>query len=670
MFEYQNNILCVEAGWLYNDGEIMTFHTYKTQKRRDFITIARRGCKGTPALVEYDNMPTRFKNLIIEKHGDPHKTTKHSSFKDLIQNNTNHYDYFFTEFTLSNGSHLPDKTKREYYANAIILNTCHKISNDNTSRRKAMGGRSSTKLWDRLAVIIQDLDKVKYPHSLPTNARRLKAKYKDYMFLGLPALIHKNFCNTNSEKINDEAKMWVISRWANPVDKCPNIDTLHSEYNRIAKEKGWKVLKDGKSLHTFINKEDIKPLWYGNRYGDAAKKEKYTYQHSTILPTMRDSLWYSDGTKLNYYYLDNAGEIKTCQVYEVIDAFSEVFLGYHISPTENFEAQYASFKMAVQVSEQRPYQIGFDGQGGHKKLQAGSFMDKLTRLPIKTAPYNGRSKTIESAFKRFQTQFMKRDWFFTGQNITAKTLESKQNREFILANKHLLPTLNEVKAVYAKRRQEWNEAPHPKTGIPRLEMYRNSINPQAEKVGLWEMVDMFWMLREKPVTLSMYGLSITEKGDKSTYVKYTDDLPDVEWMSKNVDKKFYIKYDPQDMSLIHLYDKDALGLRHVTEMSIKLEVHRGKQEQEDWEAEYFDKIKKANETVRVKSAEEMDDILFDNNQHPNQSGFNTPALLGINSKNRKAKTKPAASIGKVQKKISNVVSIESDDEEIDYLSEM
>ncbi len=77
-------------------------------------------------------------------------------------------------------------------------------------------------------------------------------------------------------------------------------------------------------------------------------------------------------------------------------------------------------------------------------------------MAIKTQPYNGKSKTIESAFGRFQMQFLKRDWFFTGQNITAKSDESKANEEFVMANKSNLPSLEDIKAVYAKRRQEWN----------------------------------------------------------------------------------------------------------------------------------------------------------------------------------------------------------------------
>ncbi|MCK5015829.1 MAG: hypothetical protein KAS32_02055 [Candidatus Peribacteraceae bacterium] len=324
--------------------------------------------------------------------------------------------------------------------------------------------------------------------------------------------------------------------------------------------------------------------------------------------------------------------------------------------------------MSVKTAEHRPYQISFDNQGGHKKLENGNFLSKLARLAIKTQPYNGKSKTIESAFGRFQQQFLKREWFFTGQNITTKTLESKANLEFINANKADLPTLAEIKEVYKQRRQEWNEAPHPTTGIPRIEMYRNSKNEEAPKISMWDMVDLFWIQREKSVMYSAYGLSFTEKKVKYTYAIYAKDgLPDMEFHRNNIDQKFYIKYDPEDMSLIYLYEKDALGLRFVTAATTKVEIHRGKQEQEAHEPEWIAKTNSGNKDSRITVNDTMDSILADNDALPEQQGLKSPKLRGINSKRTRslseAKMKPkkkrkVAKIEDFDKAISNMVLVD------------
>lgn len=669
MFEYHNNILCVQSAWLYGDGEVMTYDNYKKMSARSLFKTLVRGCRNTHALVEYDSLPQRFKSKIEQLVGDPHKTTKNTTFKDYLITDLKAIEYY-ANYTLNNGSALPENRQKEYVANAIVLNAIHQIATNTTAKRRALGG-TTTKIWKQLTEIVQSLPKHSYPHSLPNNHRKLQQKLQAFKQIGYEALIHKGYCNTNSEKINDAAKLWLLSRWANNMVKVANVTQLLGEYNVKAKStKGmvdeWKELKHEKTIYNYLYHESVKYLWWGNRYGDASAKEKFTLQHSTILPTMRDSLWYSDGTKLNFFYLNEDGKIETCQVYEVMDSYSEVFLGYHISKTEDYEAQYFAYKMAAKVSGFKPYEVKFDGQGGHKKLQTGNFLSKLAHLAIKTAPYNGRSKTIEAAFGRFQQQLMSTTWFFTGQNITAKAQESKTNREFILANKTNLPTKKEAIAAYIKLREQWNAGIHPKTGIPRIEMYRNSTNPQTKELTIWEMVDMFWILREKPVTVTGNGISFTEKKIKYTYlVTDKEDMPDVNWLRNNIDKKLYIKFDPEDMSLIYLYEKDALGLRRVGAATTKVEIHRGKQEQEDWEASYIDEVKQRNEQERLKSFNKMNQILEDHNALPEQHGFNSPGLLGINNKKKKPNN-----IGEVMKRESNVVYLEEEVEEVQYYNKL
>lgn len=657
MFDYYDNILVVYSNCLYEDDVIMTFSNYRTLTSRKKINVVKRGCRNTPALVEYESLPQRFKTKINKLFGDPYKTTKNTQFKDYLNTDLKAIE-FYNNYTLDDGTALPEKNQKEYTANAIILNAIDNLTTNISAKRKALGG-SNSKVWQKIADIVKELPKHTYPHSLPNNHRRLKQKLQEYKQGGYEALIHKGFCNNNSEKINDAAKVWLLSRWADRINKVANAQQLLWEYNIKAQKNNWKELKHEKTIHNYLHHESVKHLWYGHRYGDTYAKEKYTLQHSTKLPTMRDSLWYSDGTKLNFHYLNSNGKMETCQVYEVMDAYSEVLLGFHVSKTEDYEAQYFAYKMAAKVSGNRPYEVKFDGQGGHKKLQTGNFLNKLAHLAIKTAPYNGRSKTIESAFGRFQKQIMKTKWYFTGQNITTKSQESKANTEFIIANKNNLPTLEEVIEVYKELRNQWNNSIHPKTGIPRAEMYRNSTNPQTKELTVWEMVDMFWILREKPVTVSGYGISFTEKKTKYTYMVYDENnIPDVAWLRQNIDKKLYVKFDPEDMSMIYLYEKDALGLRRVAAAQTKIEIHRGKQEQEDWEASYIDKIKKINEQERLNSFNKMNEILEQHNALPEQQGFNSPGLLGINNKKKKQPNR----IGEVLKKESNMVVVESDED--------
>lgn len=664
MFEYYNNILCVHASWLI-ESEIVSEPNYKQLVRRGHFQKLTVGGNGRKALIAWETMKEDFKKIIISLVGDPTEKAKHITFVDYIKSDE-FASQFFNNHTLESGESLPEKNIKEYTTNAEILNAVGVVLKSTTAKRKALG--SKVKPWEKIAEIVSELPKHKFPHSLPTNSRRLSDRYKLYVSEGYESLIHKQFGHKNAEKINDDAKSWVLARWSDQVKKCTGYTQLLREYNQMAKERGWKEIKSDQSLMNFLQDSKIEPLWYGFRYGELKSKEKYSYQHTTKLPSMRDSLWYSDGTKLNYYYMEN-GKVSTCQVYEVFDTYSEVFLGYHISKTEDFHAQYHAFKMAIQTSGFKPYEIKFDNQGGTKKLEAVSFLGKISKLTSKTAPYNGKSKTIESAFGRFQTQFLKQDWFFTGQNITAKKQESRQNMEFFLDNTAGLPSLDEIKKLYKQRREEWNSAPHPKTGIPRIEMYHNSQNPLTPQISIWDMIEMFWITSEVPVTCTAYGIGITIKKVDYNFMVYDgDNMPDLRWLRQNIDKKFFVKYDPDDMTLIHLYEQTPAGLRRVAQAEPKIEVHRGMQEQEEFEASFIRQIEHENKKIRIEARDEMAKILEKENRRPEDYGLKSPRIKGVETSRANKKTKDKTSIGDYQKKLSNA-TIE-DTQETDIYSIM
>ena len=648
--EMFNNSVAVSYGEIV--GNVVTETNYKSLKRRGQLKVIRRGCRGTEALIDYESMPGRLKKLVIERIGDPAKALKTNYLTKAIEHDTEARS-FFNNYLTSNDEHLPANRITEYITNAEILNAIGGLVADKRVKRKVMGGRGAG-LWDNMAATLAQLDTKMYPHSLPENPVRLRDKLNSYKKEGYYSLIHKGYGNKLAEKLSEPGKLWALARWANMVERVTSVEHLFALYNIEAEKQGWKQLESSGTLKNYLYSEGVQDLWWGYRYGELKSKEKFSMQHSTRLPSMRDSLWYSDGTKLNYFYLGESGSIETISVYEVMDSYSEVLLGYHISKSEDFEAQFKAYKMAVQVAGHRPYQIGFDNQGGHKKLENAGFLTKLAHLSIATTPYNGKSKTIESAFGRFQQQVLKRDWFFTGQNIQSKKDESKANMEFIMANKANLPSLEDIKALYQQRRQEWNDAPHPKTGTPRLEMYMNSFNAKSPAIDLIDMVDLFWMLRPEPVTLNAYGLSFTEKKIKYDYLVYRDGKPDQLWLRKNIDQKFWIKFDPDDMSIIYLYEKDATGLRFVTAAETKVTVARGKQEQEDFEAAYIAQVNAENKVIRQHRADEMDQILAAHGLLPEQNGLVTPSIKGIGKK----KKRESAGFGKAQKALSNALPVD------------
>lgn len=663
--EYFNDILCVLRTELvkYDNGKIVsiTKNDYHNWLHRGFLIIERRACRGVDALYRFDRLKPEVQKAIKEKFGDAGKSTEGSLVKLITPDPEARK--FFRLHLLPNGKHLSD-TKQELYSNDAALFNVTKLKFDAMRAERAKKSKSTiaSGFWQRM---LDDLKANDIRMMYPSNIIKLKSgrgferKFKKYNKEGYSSLISKKEANQNATKIEGSAAAWIIARYATLINRL-TLAQLFEAYKEVAIENNWKDIKTVEVLRAFLYKPEIKPLWYGARYGELKSKEKYVRQHRTLMPTKRDSLWYSDGTKLNYYYLNEKGTVSTCQVYEVIDVYSEKLLGFHVSDTEDFEAQYYAFKMAIKTAGFKPYELRYDNQGGHKKLASSDFLYNLSHLSIPTQPYNGKSKSIESVFGRFQQQFLSKDWFFTGQNITAKKEESKVNREYVLANKHKLPFKHEIIDYYKKRRDEWNNSRHHITGKSRTETYYSSTNEKAEKVEMWDMIDMFWLTTSKPSTYSAAGIEIKVKKQAYAYEVLTvEGEPDRDFMLKNIDRKFYVKYDPENMDMIALYDLDSKGdFRFITYAQPYLKIHRAIQDQEDGEMMWIQAQEIANKAQRLQQQETIEDLMQEHGLHPSQHGLKMPKPKGI-SKKAKEKVK---SIGQATKVISNIVPSIDDNE--------
>lgn len=575
-------------------------------------------------LFPFEQLAQKYKDKIRDHFGDPYEYYSKTLIKQFLKTDKKAFDFYST-YELTNGVGLPEQHITKYTLAAEWLNLLVEMDNQ-TKGFKAKYTISREQFWNAVTSIIaaENID-------LPASERRLKPKVKEYQEAGYECLI-KGFGNTKSKKITDQGERWLIAKFGSPIEKL-SISLLYIQYNEYASKKGWKTLKTEETLRVFLNRPEIKKQWYGMRYGELKAKEKYGYTLKTEMPTFRDALWYSDGTKLNFYYMAANGMVAKMQVYEVIDTYSECLLGYHISDNENYEAQYNAYRNAVMFAQARPYELKYDNQGGHGKLKNGDFLKKIARISVNTQPYNGKSKTIENAFGRFQSQIMSRYWFFTGQNVQAKKDESKANMEFIMANQKNLPSLEEAVKAYEQCRNEWNNAINNSIGMPRKAAYFNSVNPHHMPVDYLQMVDLFWITKEKTVTY--YTTGITTDINKTTYeyeVLDADGMPDVEFRDLYIGQEFYIKYDPTDLSHVRLYIDKGNGLQFVAIAQPRLTVPRAKVDHQDSDGKKIFDLLQVREKERINSFVKSAHLLYDEGLLPEQNGLVTPLPKGISKK--------------------------------------
>lgn len=572
----------------------------------------------------------------MSKYGDPEEKMKEAMTKGRIRLDGEARKWYEAFTYEKNGvaEHLTEKLIDEYTINASVLKELLRMMAQRRAIRQSLNG-SMTGAWE---VIYQSSEAMReeYGHTLPQNAARLKAKIKAFKAGGYPSLISGKIGNRNTQKITDEFGQLLIAlkRCRVPV----YTDTqLFEEANKRAEANGWKPLKSLSGMKRWLNSAAIMPLWYDAVYGEQAARQKFGRKHRTALPTKRDALWYGDGTKLNLYYRDEDGKVRTTQVYVVIDAMSEVMLGWHISDSEDYEAQYHAYRMAIQTAGHKPYEIVHDNQGGHKRLDADGLFRKLCHVHRTTQPYNGESKTIEAVFGRFQQQVLHKDWRFTGQNITAKKMSSRPNLEFIEENKDSLYTLAELKDAYTLATKEWNEMRHPAYGTSRIEAYEGSVNEETQEVTAHDMVDMFWVTAKRMSTFTDQGIVVTIKGQKRQYeVMGALGVPDHEWRRRHTYERFVVKYDPYDFGSIRLYKKEADGsLRFERVAEPYLVVHRAIQEQTEGEATFIRQEQAANTADRIERTVAGLEIEKEHGVLPEQHGLRSPKPKGMTAAERR-----------------------------------
>ena len=631
--EYYNKILCVTFAELTGGRDpVMKANTLKCNVQRSNIACARRGGgEGTQALYVWSSIPEKYRRRFVATYGDPEEKMREAMTKASIKIDANAREYYEAYTYMDKDGqerHLTEKMIEEYTINASVLGELEKMA----ARRQAIRSSLNAPMSGAWDLILDSSERMResYGHTLPGTLARLKTRLKAWKSDGYQSVVSGKLGNSSALKITGDFLKLIVALKRSKVPVYTDAQ-LFEKANEIAEERGWKPIRSLSGMKRWLSSPSVEPLWYDAVYGEQAARQRYGRKHKTALPTRRDTLWYGDGTKLNLYYRDEQGKVRTTQVYEVIDAMSEVLLGYCISDTEDYEAQYHAYRMAIQKSGHKPYEIVYDNQGGHKKLDSDGFIGKICRVHRPTQPYNGESKTIESVFGRFQAQVLHKDWRFTGQNVTAKKASSRPNVEFIEANKDSLYTLEELKDAYAAARKEWNEGVHPATGERRIDMYEKSVNEETQEVTLHDMVDMFWVFTKRMATFTDQGLQVTVKGEKRQYeVCSSPGVPDHEWRRKHTYERFIVAYDPYDFASIRLYTKGTDGsLRFERTAEPYILIHRALQDQQGTDdAKFIRQEQEANLQDRIERTVAGRTIAAEHGTDAEQQGLHSPKLKG------------------------------------------
>jgi len=171
--------------------------------------VRKGGGPGCPALLNYDLLRSDLKQKVVEKYGDVRQYCRKNHLQELIEPD-HKAAAFFREFLFDDDTNIKPDRQIEYNANAMVLNAIGKYVAERTGKHKSIGKRAAG-IWDLVSEAVNNVERDKYHHSLPSNPLRLKEKYRHYLEHGYVHLIHKGNRNANAKKVNDRVERLVIS---------------------------------------------------------------------------------------------------------------------------------------------------------------------------------------------------------------------------------------------------------------------------------------------------------------------------------------------------------------------------------------------------------------------------------------------------------------------------
>ena len=646
--------LCVTFEELVGGG-IMSLANYKKHDREKMFHFVQHGGNGRKALIMYECLPDKLRKQLDEREPKARERfIKQQSFPMNIRLKS---DDKAVEFYKTYIPKISIERQKEYVLNAKVMNAMM-VQETGLRNKHSEHGYTHKRLVRNTVISLCEELRRSFNHTLPKSESRLMEKFEDYKKRSYVALVSGTTGNQSARKIGPREGRILLRLRRSKFPVYTDMQ-IFDEFNRIVTERNARAtreedkLKPVESPQTVINylyKTGIKLWWYGVVHGEIAFKNEFMPQFDTKLPQMPNTLWYGDGTKLNLYYKDYDKKNKrmvarTIDVYEVMDACSEVFLGYSFG-AENFLTQYEAYRMALETWKIKPYEIVTDNQGGHKRPEAQAFFKKICHLHKTTMPHNGQSKTIESAFGRFQQQVMHKLYNYTGQNVTATKESSHVNIDLIMKNISQLPTLEEMKDQYLECRREWNGMPHPtsETGMTRMEMYTTLNSPKAEQLDEYGVQELFKLLSKDSVKYGKQGFVFSRNNKEYRYMVYDESgQVDMGFHMQNVGVSFRYKYDPMDMTSVELWEVCAGGrLKYAATATPKVVFHRATAERSTEESERLYAQIRAQKRALAGHYIASEDLLLEESMGEAYTKLVMPLPVGESQKNMERQRKQYA----------------------------
>jgi hypothetical protein len=437
-----NNILITLDEW---QAAGLSYNMYDNDRKRGYLQTANRACNGRAVEIIWQSIVKECrKNAIKEKLGNPEDICSVSQFADSVVPDTAAQE-FYNSYLLPDGRHLPAERIAEYTANVQVLNAIVRAFKDCRGTRRALSG-SMRNILASLTDAANKLDRRVFPHSLPTNERRMREVIKRYHAEGYMAFVHRNFTNKHAAKVDTEVKESVMTELLSDPRNLDN-EQIRSLYNIIANKLDWKPIT-ASAVGVWRNKLYL--VSYAGRRGETALRNKFTMQVKRAAPTAPLYFWTADGWDVELLYqktaTDKNGHSVTTYhnrltVVVVLDPCEKYPVGYAIGDHETPELIRDAFRNAANHTaalfgqRHRAHQLQTDHYAAKTLAPVYSLMAGV-HTPARVR--NAKAKIVEPYFLYLNKHYCQIMPNWSGFGLTSQK-DSQPNVDYINKFRHKFP---------------------------------------------------------------------------------------------------------------------------------------------------------------------------------------------------------------------------------------
>lgn len=334
------------------------------------------------------------------------------------------------------------------------------------------------------------------------------------------------------------------------------------------------------SYHTFYRKAKAVPyaVTVLCREGEKAYYDKCSpYIRREYESISANDFWIGDTHTLDVESMGPDGTLHRLYLSAWLDARSGIFTGWYVTSNPGSQATLNALRKGISARgiplnvyvdngrEFLTYDIGGRGHRAKKRLADGSepfappgVFERLGIKMTNAIVRNARAKLVERRFEDFKNYVSRLFPTYTGGNV----VEKPNRLKYVLKQGDHVPTDAEVIAAVDTLIEGYlNCEPYGGSvaedkGKSRVEVWRESLPNGAVRQPASESdLQLMLMRTSKPVRVTRRGVTLKIHGLELDF--YTPELANL-----RMKDKVYLRYDPEDLSKVRVYDMED---RYLTE---------------------------------------------------------------------------------------------------------